>query len=119
MIGPSTLSLLADVPTRCVDRSYRSQAPRDSRITDIDRSLVRCGGDGQESHYPTIHADASETTQGSPEDEYVHFISGATNSRPSLKQEDTNKIQNLRIELSINLAPKSINQYSLPFLRIT
>lgn len=53
---------------------------------------MRGGCDGQKGHHPTIHANAAKTTQGSPKDEYVHYISGATNGRPGLKQEDTNEI---------------------------
>ena len=75
-----------------VDRSYRSQTPRDSSQTDIDWPLMRGGCDGQKGHHPTIHANAAKTTQGSPKDEYIHYISGATNGRPGLKQEDINEV---------------------------
>ena len=68
---------------------------------------MRRGGDGQKSQYTTIHANATQATKGSAKDEYVHCISGTTNGRPGLKQEDTDKIQNLRIELSIDLSPVS------------
>ncbi len=71
---------------------------------------MRCGCDGQKGQYTTIHANAAKTTQGSAKDEYVHFISGATDGRPDLEQEDTNKIQNFGIELSINLAPDLSHQ---------
>lgn len=53
---------------------------------------MRGSCDGQKRHYPTIHANTAKTTQGSSKDEYVHLISGATNGRPGLKKEDTNKI---------------------------
>ena len=71
---------------------------------------MRCGCDGQKGQYPTIHANAAKTTQGSAKDEYVHFISGTTDGRSGLEEEDVNKVQNLGIKLSIEFAPDLLHQ---------
>jgi hypothetical protein len=107
--GPSLCGGAIGESTTDDGPKHFTRSPSQTDETEVQGSLLRCGGGGEQVDGTNVNATSAKATNGSPHNERVDIWRSTAKSRASLKQHNGRNAEEFVVEIVIQLPPEQVD----------